>query len=205
MAKRGSSGRWLDEHRRDEYVLRARREGRIARSAYKLMDIDERDHILRPGARVVDLGAAPGGWSEYAAQKIGTKGVVFALDRLEMAPLPGVTVIQGDFSEDATLEYLEERLDGAPLDVVLSDMSPNFSGTRDLDQVRSMALAELALAFAREALAKRGTFLVKVFHGEGFDGFVRDLRAYFKKVAVRKPAASRARSRETYLLGCGLK
>ena len=205
MKRRGSSGRWLDEHRRDEFVQRAQREGRIARSAYKLIAIDERDKLLRSGSLVVDLGAAPGGWSEYAAEKVGDSGTVVAVDILPMNAPPGVEVIEGDFHELSTLEALRDALGGAQADVVLSDMAPNFSGTKTVDQMRAMALAELALDLCHEVLKPQGAFLVKVFHGEGFDDYVRAMRETFTKVVTRKPDASRARSRETYLLGRGLR
>ncbi len=205
MKRRGSSGRWLDEHRRDEFVQRAQREGRIARSAYKLIAIDERDKLLRSGSLVVDLGAAPGGWSEYAAEKVGDSGTVVAVDILPMNAPPGVEVIEGDFHELSTLEALRDALGGAQADVVLSDMAPNFSGTKTVDQMRAMALAELALDLCHEVLKPQGAFLVKVFHGEGFDDYVRAMRETFTKVVTRKPEASRARSRETYLLGRGLR
>lgn len=205
MKRRGSSGRWLDEHRRDEFVQRAQREGRIARSAYKLIAIDERDKLLRSGSFVVDLGAAPGGWSEYAAEKVDDSGTVVAVDILPMNAPPGVEVIEGDFHELSTLEALRDALGGAQADVVLSDMAPNFSGTKTVDQMRAMALAELALDLCHEVLKPQGAFLVKVFHGEGFDDYVRAMRETFTKVVTRKPDASRARSRETYLLGRGLR
>ena len=205
MKRRGSSGRWLDEHRRDEFVQRAQREGRIARSAYKLIAIDERDKLLRSGSLVVDLGAAPGGWSEYAAEKVGDSGTVVAVDILPMNAPPGVEVIEGDFHELSTLEALRDALGGAQADVVLSDMAPNFSGTKTVDQMRAMGLAELALDLCHEVLKPQGAFLVKVFHGEGFDDYVRAMRETFTKVVTRKPEASRARSRETYLLGRGLR
>ena len=203
MKRRGSSGRWLDEHRRDEFVQRAQREGRIARSAYKLIAIDERDKLLRRGSLVVDLGAAPGGWSEYAAEKVGDSGTVVALDILPMQAPLGVEVIEGDFHELSTLEALRDALGGEQADVVLSDMAPNFSGTKTVDQMRSMALAEVALDLCHEVLKPQGAFLVKVFHGEGFDDYMRAMRETFTKVVTRKPDASRARSRETYLLGRG--
>ncbi|MBT6275675.1 MAG: 23S rRNA methyltransferase [Chromatiales bacterium] len=205
MSRRGSSGRWLEEHRHDPYVKKARVEGRIARSAYKLVEIDKRDKLLRPGATVIDLGAAPGGWSEYAGECVGAKGQVFALDRLEMMPLKRVQFIQGDFSEQSVLDELTTCLGDQRPHVVLSDLAPNFSGLRQVDQARCMELAELATEFALEHLDKEGAFLVKVFHGEGFDPFVKDLRARFQRVATRKPDASRSRSRETYILARGLK
>lgn len=200
VRRRGSSGRWLDEHERDTYVQRARREGRTARSAYKLMEIDRRDALLRPGACVIDLGAAPGSWSAYAAERVGDAGRVLALDVLSMDAAAGVEFLQGDFREAASLQALLDALGDTPVDVLLSDMAPNFSGNRAVDQARSMELAELALDLAGEVLAPHGSLLVKVFHGEGFDEFVRTLRAGFASVATRKPDASRARSRETYLL-----
>lgn len=203
VKRRGSSGRWLEEHERDRFVQRARREGRGARSAYKLMEVDKRDGLLRPGAVVVDLGAAPGSWSAYAAERVGRGGRVLALDILPMTAASGVEVMQADFREAAALEGLLERLAGAPVDVLLSDMAPNFSGNRAVDQARSMALAELALELAVRVLGPRGAFLVKAFHGEGFEPFVRALRAHFLEVLTRKPDASRARSRETYLLARG--
>jgi 23S rRNA (uridine2552-2'-O)-methyltransferase len=201
MKRRGSSARWLAEHNRDSYVQRARREGRVARSAYKLIEIDERDKLIRPGAVVVDLGAAPGGWSEYAVERVGDKGTVIALDLLPMTAPADVTVIQGDFREQECLDELLGVLDGREVDVVLSDMAPNFSGTRSVDQLRSMDLAELALSLAGQVLSPRGSFLVKAFHGEGFDDFMRAMREQFTSAAARKPDASRSRSRETYLLG----
>lgn len=198
--KKGSSERWLREHERDAYVQRARREGRIARSAYKLIQIDERDRLLRPGGRVVDLGAAPGGWSAYAAQRVGAKGLVLALDRLPMEPLVGVEIVEGDFCDNAVAAALESQAQGS-IDLVMSDMAPNFSGTRAVDQPRAMELAELALYFAESVLRENGDFLVKVFQGEGFDVLLREMRSRFKRVLTRKPDASRARSRELYLLG----
>lgn len=201
MSKRsGSSGRWLQEHERDEFVQRARREGRVARSAYKLIDIDKRDRLLRAGRKVVDLGAAPGGWSAYAAERVGEQGHVIALDRLEMDAIAGVEIIEGDFTDDAVASALQERTQSG-VDLVMSDMAPNFSGTRAIDQPRAMELAELALYFAQGALREHGDFLVKVFQGEGFDQFLRLMRARFKRVVSRKPDASRSRSRELYLVG----
>jgi 23S rRNA (uridine2552-2'-O)-methyltransferase len=205
MKRRGSSARWLQEHRSDPYVQKAHKEGRVARSAYKLIEVDERDRLLQPGGLVVDLGAAPGGWSVYAAERVGKKGCVIALDLLEVNAPASVEVILGDFREQAVLEELLTALDGRPVDVVLSDMAPNFSGLRAVDQPRSMDLAELALDLAGKVLAPDGHFLVKTFHGEGFDGYIKTMRATFRKVETRKPDASRSRSRETYLLATGLK
>lgn len=198
--KRGSSQRWLDEHFTDPWVKQARREGWRGRAVYKLAAIDERDQLLQPGMRVIDLGAAPGGWSQYAAGKVAPGGHVIALDVLDMAPLEGVTFIQGDFTEDAVLEQLRGELQARSVDLVMSDMAPNMSGVRSVDQPRAMYLAELAQALAAEALAPGGDLLVKVFQGEGFDAFLKTLKADFSRVLTRKPEASRDRSREVYLL-----
>lgn len=200
MSRSKSSRRWLDEHRHDAYVRRAQEEGYRSRAVYKLLEIQQRDRILRPGMRVVDLGAAPGGWSQVAAREVGEAGQVIALDILAMAPIPGVTFIQGDFLEDTVLDALREALAGGPVDLVISDMAPNSSGMASVDQPRSMYLAELALHLAGEVLRPGGDFLVKLFQGEGFDGYVREVRSRFREVMVRKPEASRARSREVYLL-----
>ncbi len=198
-----SSARWLRQHRDDHFVKEANREGFRSRAAYKLADLDDRGHLLTPGANVVDLGAAPGGWSQLAAQRVGPSGRVVALDILPMEPLEGVEILQGDFLERAVLEQVKRLLEGIRVQVVLSDMAPNISGIRDVDQARSMALAELALDFAREACVPGGTLLVKVFQGEGYDGFRGALFNSFKRVVARKPTASRPRSRETYLCATG--
>jgi len=200
MARSKSSARWLREHFTDEYVKRAQAEGYRSRAAYKLLEIHEKDHLLRPGQIVVDLGAAPGGWSQLAARFVGGHGVVIALDILPMEPLPGVDFIEGDFREAAVLERLLNALNGRPADLVISDMAPNTSGIKAVDQPRGMYLAELALDFARRCLRPGGDFLTKAFQGEGFDPFLRELRAAFATVAIRKPKASRARSAEQYLL-----
>jgi 23S rRNA (uridine2552-2'-O)-methyltransferase len=200
MARSKSSARWLREHFTDEYVKRAQAEGYRSRAAYKLLEIHEKDHLLRPGQIVVDLGAAPGGWSQLAARFVGGHGVVIALDILPMEPLPGVDFIEGDFREAAVLERLLNALNGRPADLVISDMAPNTSGIKAVDQPRGMYLAELALDFARRCLRPGGDFLTKAFQGEGFDPFLRELRAAFATVAIRKPRASRARSAEQYLL-----
>ena len=200
MARGKSSARWLREHFTDEYVKRAQKEGYRSRAVYKLLEIHEKDRLLRPGLTVVDLGAAPGGWSQLAARLVGGRGAVIALDLLPMEPLPGVGFIQGDFRETAVLERLLEMLNGRPVDLVISDMAPNTSGVKAVDQPRGMYLAELALDFARRSLRPGGDFLTKAFQGEGFDGFLRELRAAFAKVLIRKPRASRARSAEQYLL-----
>lgn len=200
MARSKSSARWLREHFTDEYVKRAQEEGYRSRAAYKLLEIDEKDRLLRPGLTVVDLGAAPGGWSQLAARLVGGQGAVIALDVLPMEPLAGVEFIQGDFRETAVLERLLDVLNGRPVDLVISDMAPNTSGIKAVDQPRGMYLAELALDFAGQCLRSGGDLLVKVFQGEGFDPFLKSLRAGFATVAPRKPKASRARSAERYLL-----
>jgi 23S rRNA (uridine2552-2'-O)-methyltransferase len=193
----------MQRHLNDEYVQRAQREGYRSRAAYKLLEIQEKDRILKPGLVVVDLGAAPGGWSQVAAKRVGRKGEVFALDILEMEPLPGVTFLQGDFREQAVLDRLTNLLAGREVDLVLSDMAPNVSGVAAVDQPRSMYLCELALDFARQSLRPGGTFVTKVFQGEGFDEFVRELRRDFQRLVTRKPRASRPKSREVYLVASG--
>ena len=200
MARSKSSARWLREHFTDEYVKRAQQEGYRSRAVYKLLEIHEKDRLLRPGLTVVDLGAAPGGWSQLAARLLGGQGQVIALDILPIEPLPGVQCITGDFREAAVLEQLLATLDGRTVDVVLSDMAPNTSGVKAVDQPAVMYLAELALDFAQQRLRPGGDFLVKVFQGEGFDPYLKALRAAFATVAPRKPRASRARSAEQYLL-----
>lgn len=200
MARSKSSRRWLKEHFDDPYVQRAWKEGLRGRAAYKLAEIDDKDHILKPGMIIVDLGAAPGGWSEYARKAVGDAGHVFALDILPMEPIPGVTILEGDFREDAVLARLRDALAGRPVDLVMSDMAPNISGMSAVDQPRAMLLAELALELAIEVLRPGGDLLTKVFQGEGFDEYSRQLRERFGKVLFRKPKASRARSREVYAL-----
>lgn len=200
MARKGSSHRWLREHHSDEYVRRARQEGWRSRAVYKLQEIDRKDRLFRPGMTVVDLGAAPGGWSQYAVSKAGDKGVVVALDRLEMPAVEGVIFLQGDFTEQAVLDELLETLDDRPVDLVLSDMAPNMSGMKGVDQPAAIYLGELSLDLARQVLRPGGNLLIKAFQGEGFDELLAALRAAFGKVQVRKPGASRDRSREVYLL-----
>ncbi|MCU0971149.1 MAG: RlmE family RNA methyltransferase [Gammaproteobacteria bacterium] len=200
MPRSKSSRRWLDRQAADPYVQRARERGYRSRAAFKLLELDERDHFLRAGQRVVDLGAAPGGWSQVARQAVGPTGRVYALDLLPIDPIPGVEVLVGDFQSDEIAAALSERLGGAGIDVVMSDMAPNVSGVDVVDQARSMNLAELALAFAQEHLIKGGVFVVKVFQGDGSDAFVKAVRRHFGRVAVRKPKASRPESRETYLV-----
>ncbi len=200
MPRSKSSRRWLDRHVSDEFVKRAQREGYRSRAAYKLLEIQARDRILRPGQWVVDLGAAPGGWCQVARTLVGPGGRVVALDILPMEPLADVELIQGDFRDEAVLQRLRASLAGHPVDLVISDMAPNVSGVVAVDQPRAMYLAELALAVARELLKPGGALVTKVFQGEGFDELVRALRESFTRVVTRKPKASRASSREVYLV-----
>ncbi|MDE1887735.1 MAG: 23S rRNA (uridine(2552)-2'-O)-methyltransferase RlmE [Gammaproteobacteria bacterium] len=195
-----SSARWLAEHFSDAYVKRAHAQGWRSRAAFKLEEIQRRDHLIKPGMTIVDLGAAPGGWSQYAAGVMAGRGLLLAVDILPLAPLAGVEFLQGDFTEAAVLASLHERLAGRTLDLVLSDLAPNITGEQDVDQARAMLLAEQALEFARPLLAARGALLVKLFQGAGFAAFLQELRRGFDSVATRKPGASRARSRELYLL-----
>jgi len=205
MKRTRTSNAWLREHVNDTYVQRARAEGYRSRASFKLMEIDDKDHLIRSGEVVVDLGATPGGWSQVVAKKMKGKGRVIALDLLEMEPLQGVDFIQGDFGEDSVLQQVERMLAGEKVGLVLSDMAPNMSGILLSDQARVMHLAELGLEFSRNWLKPDGAFLVKVFQGYGFDEFVREMRNVFKTVSSRKPDASRDRSAELYLLGKGLK
>ena len=205
MAKTTSSKRWLKRHFNDPYVQKAQREGFRSRAAYKLLEIQDKDRIFRPNQMVVDLGAAPGGWTQVAARLIGDKGHVFAMDILPMDSMAGVDIIEGDFREEETLNQLMDLLAGRQVDLVISDMAPNVTGVAAVDQPRSIYLCELALEFARESLKPGGDFLVKVFQGEGFEPFLKEMRASFKKVVTRKPEASRANSREVYLLARGKK
>lgn len=200
MARTKSSQRWLREHFADRFVKKAQAEGLRSRAAYKLEEILARDRLLKPGMVVVDLGAAPGGWSQLVRQELGDNGRVLALDILDMPPLAGVEFICGDFREAEPLAQLASLLDGQPVDLVLSDMAPNMSGMESVDQPRSMYLAELAREFAHEHLRPGGSFLIKLFQGTGFDDYIRDLRTRYGHVRVRKPEASRARSSEVYAL-----
>ena len=201
MAKRSkSSKRWLEEHESDEFVRRARLEGWRSRAVYKLEEIQRRAPLIRPGMTIVDLGAAPGAWSQYATALLDGRGHIVAVDLLPMDPLPDVTFIEGDFRDDETLEALNELTESGGVDLVMSDMAPNLSGTSAVDQPRAMYLAELALAFARDRLGPGGSFVTKLFQGEGADAFIAETRQCFESVRVRKPKASRARSREVYLV-----
>lgn len=195
-----SSRRWLDRQHSDPYVAKARESGFRSRSAYKLLEIQEKDHLFRPGMIVVDLGAAPGGWSQVAAKLVGDKGKIFALDILPMESIPGVDILIGDFQEMEIFDQLCEKCHGKDIDLVISDMAPNLSGVRAIDQARSSYLSELVLDFAKMVLKKGGSLLIKVFQGEGFQEYIAALKTEFKRVVVRKPQASRKESREVYLL-----
>lgn len=202
MARKSkSSGRWLAEHDRDEFVRRAAIEGWRSRAVFKLEEIDRRDRLIRPGMVVVDLGAAPGGWSQYAARQVGKNGRVVAMDLLEMPELENVTFVQGDFTQPDALIALQGILAGDRVDLVISDMAPNISGVRAVDQPRAMYLAELALDFAGQVLTADGSLLLKVFQGEGSEALLRLMRDSFEEVRIRKPKASRPRSREVYVMG----
>lgn len=203
MPRSKTSKAWLQEHVNDPWVQKAKAEGYRSRAAFKLMQIDAKDRLLKSGMTVVDLGATPGGWSQVAAKIVGPTGKVVAVDLLEMDPLHGVAFIQGDFFEPGTWSALESALAGRQVDIVLSDMAPNLSGVGMVDQARSVGLAEVAMDAALRLLAPGGSFLVKIFHGSGFDAFVKGLREQFVQVVVRKPDASRGRSAETYLLARG--
>ena len=205
MGRSKSSSRWLQEHHADPYVLQARREGYRSRAVYKLIELQEKDHLLKPKQFVVDLGAAPGGWTEYASQFCSKGGRLIAVDLLEMDPIVDVDIIQGDFTEQGILDDILGLINNSPVDLVLSDMAPNISGIETVDQPKSMYLVELAFDFALQVLDKKGSFTVKMFQGEGFDEMVREFRKSFKVVKFRKPKASRARSREVYAVCQGLK
>jgi 23S rRNA (uridine2552-2'-O)-methyltransferase len=203
MSKAKAGRTWMQRHVADPYVRKAKALGYRSRAAFKLAEIDRADRLFALGQRVVDLGASPGGWSQVAADKVGPGGRVVAVDLLEMAPLPGVTVIGGDFTDEAVLREVERALGGEPVDLVLSDMSPNLSGVTASDQARSIHLCEVALDFGLAHLKPGGSFLVKAFQGAGFPAFLQRLRASFERVASRKPSASRSRSSEMYLLARG--
>lgn len=205
MARSKSSGRWLQEHFNDVYVKESQKQGYRSRASFKLIELNERDKFLKPGATVVDLGAAPGGWSQVVAEVVGDKGRVIASDILEMDNLAGVEFVLGDFTEEAVFDQLLNLLGDELADVVISDMAPNMSGISEVDQTRSMYLVELALDMAQRVLRPGGTFVCKVFHGEGFDQWMREAKTLFDKAVTRKPDASRARSREVYLVAKGYK
>jgi 23S rRNA (uridine2552-2'-O)-methyltransferase len=205
MARSKSSNRWLDEHVNDPYVKKAQVDGYRARAAYKLIELNEKDKLIRPGMLVVDLGSAPGSWSQIAGRLVGVKGRVIASDILPMDSLEHVDFIQGDFTEESVFNQILDKLGERKADVVISDMAPNISGVGVADQAASMYLVELAVDMARHVLKPKGDFVVKVFQGEGFDDYVKNVRQSFEKVVIRKPDASRPRSREVYLVGKGFK
>jgi 23S rRNA (uridine2552-2'-O)-methyltransferase len=205
MKLKPSSKAWMHEHVNDEFVKRAQKEGYRARAAYKLIEIDDKDKLIKPGMTIVDLGATPGSWSQVATQRLKGQGRIIALDLLEMEPIKGVEFIQGDFREEAILRQLENSLQGKQVDLVIADMAPNMSGITIVDQAGAAYLTELALEFSRDWLKPSGNFLVKVFVGAGFDEILASMRGLFDKVVTRKPKASRGRSNEVYLLGLGKK
>lgn len=203
MARSKSSNSWLKEHFDDIYVNKAKQEGWRSRAVYKLQEIDEKDHLFSPGMSVVDLGAAPGGWSQWTTQKLGEQGAVFALDILPVEPFAGVTFIQGDFTQDEVYQALLDALAGREVDVVMSDMAPNMSGNKGVDAPRAMYLVELSVELADQVLKPGGDLLMKVFQGEGYESLMKTLKAKYQKVITRKPKASRPRSKEIYLLARG--
>lgn len=205
VKKKSSSKAWLKEHRDDVYVQQAQREGYRSRACYKLLELEDKDRLFRPAMTVLDLGSAPGGWSQVAADLVGDHGRVVASDILPMDGLAGVEFIEGDFTEDAVFEQILAALDGQPVDVVMSDMAPNLSGMSAVDQPRAMYLVELAVELARRVLAPGGTLVAKVFQGEGFDALFRDTQGSFERLVSRKPKASRPRSREVYLVATGFR
>ncbi|MFI3217765.1 MAG: 23S rRNA (uridine(2552)-2'-O)-methyltransferase RlmE [Methylococcales bacterium] len=205
MARSKSSNQWMQEHFDDEYVKLAKAQGYRSRAVFKLSEIQEKDSLIKTGMNIVDLGAAPGGWSQYAKQRLGKGNKLVALDILPMDAIEGVDFIQGDFLEQAVIDQLVAVLDDLPVHLVLSDMAPNMSGNKAVDQPRSIYLCELALDTAKSILAKNGGFLVKVFQGEGFEDFHREVQNNFTKVVIRKPKASRPRSNEVYILAKGFK
>ncbi|EGB96735.1 MULTISPECIES: 23S rRNA (uridine(2552)-2'-O)-methyltransferase RlmE [Pseudomonas] len=200
-----SSANWLREHFNDPFVKQAQKDGYRSRASYKLLEIQEKDRLIRPGMSVIDLGAAPGGWSQVTSRLIGGQGRLIASDILEMDSIPDVTFIQGDFTEDAVLQQILDAVGDSHVDLVISDMAPNMSGTPEVDMPRAMFLCELALDLATRVLKPGGDFLIKIFQGEGFDMYLKDVRTKFDKVQMRKPSSSRDRSREQYLLGKGFK
>ncbi|WP_036304086.1 23S rRNA (uridine(2552)-2'-O)-methyltransferase RlmE [Methylotenera sp. L2L1] len=200
-----TSKAWMQEHLNDPYVKLAQKDGYRARAAYKLMEIDDKDKLIKPGMTIVDLGSAPGSWSQVAVQRLKGQGKVIALDILDMSPIGGVTFLQGDFREESVLRLLEQTLNNVKVDLVIADMAPNISGVKDVDQAGAAYLTELALDFSKEWLKPSGNFLVKVFIGAGFEEILQNMRQMFDKVVTRKPKASRDRSSEVYLLGIGRK
>lgn len=205
MARSKSSAEWLREHVDDIYVQKAQQDGYRTRASYKLIELDEKDQLIKPGMTIIDLGAAPGGWSQVVSRKLNGNGVIIASDILPMDPIADVNFIQGDFTEESVFEELMGIVNGRPVDLVISDMAPNMSGQASIDQPGSMYLVELALDMARQVLKPNGQFVAKVFQGDGFDEYVKALRESFSKVLIRKPKASRARSREVYVVGKGFR
>jgi len=205
MAKSKSSNRWLEEHFNDQYVKQSQIDGYRSRASYKLLELNEKDKLIRPGMLVVDLGSAPGGWSQVAGRLVGEKGRVLASDILPMDGMEGVDFIQGDFTDEIIFNELMACLGGARADLVISDMAPNMSGVDAVDQPQAMGLVELALDMAKQVLKPKGAFVAKVFHGEGFDAFLKEVKGMFDKVVIRKPDASRSRSREVYVVAKGYK
>lgn len=205
MARSKSSHRWLKEHVNDPYVKQAQKDGYRSRSSYKLIELNEKDRLIRPGMLILDLGSAPGGWSQVAGRLVGDKGRVLATDILPMDSLKNVDFIQGDFTEEAVVKQIHERLNGNKLDLIISDIAPNISGIDSADQASSIYLVELALEMARQVLKPKGNFVAKVFQGVGSDDYLKQLRTSFEKVSIRKPAASRSRSREVYVVAKGFK
>jgi 23S rRNA (uridine2552-2'-O)-methyltransferase len=200
-----SSQRWMKEHFEDKYVIMAKERGLRSRAVFKLEELQKKDALIKPGMTVVDLGAAPGGWSQLCTELVGLKGTVIACDILPMDAIAGVDFLHGDFREDTVLDALLTRIDGRNVDIVLSDMAPNMAGNDSIDQNRSMYLVELALDMCNQVLKKKGSFAVKVFQGEGFEPFLKSVREAFTTVKMRKPDSSRARSREVYLVATGFK
>lgn len=205
MALSKSSRRWLQEHINDPYVKQAQKDGYRSRASYKLIELNEKDKLIRPGMRVMDLGSAPGGWSQVAGRLVGDKGRVLATDILPMDPLKNVDFIQGDFTDEAVLNQILDLLNGNKLDLIISDIAPNISGIDSADQASSIYLVELALDMARKVLKPKGNFVAKVFQGAGSEAYLKELRTSFEKVSIRKPAASRPRSREVYVVAKGFK
>jgi 23S rRNA (uridine2552-2'-O)-methyltransferase len=205
MARSKSSNDWMDEHFNDHYVMKAKEEGYRSRACYKLMEIDDKDKLIKPGMTIVDLGSAPGSWSQVAVNRAGDHGLVVASDILSMDGIAGVTFLQGDFTEETVFDELMTIIGNRQVDLVISDMAPNMSGMSAVDQPSAMYLVELALDMARQVLKPGGNYVAKVFHGEGFDEYLKDMRSSFLKVVTRKPESSRARSREVYLVAKGYK
>ena len=205
MPKSKSSNRWLEEHFKDQYVKESQKEGYRSRASYKLIELDDKDRLLKPGMNIVDLGSAPGGWSQVAARRVGAKGRVVASDILDMDAIADVEFVQGDFTDESVLNEILRVLGDSLSDLVISDMAPNMSGIADVDQPQSMYLVELALDMAKQVLKPQGSFVAKVFQGEGFDAFLASCKVSFSKVSIRKPDASRARSREVYIVARGFR